>query len=58
MLSHMKIRQTKVRHVPMHLHAASLVLPEFKDGRNLFFKARLPRFFVQNMNWLKLKLEK
>jgi RluA family pseudouridine synthase len=49
------VRQTKVRHVPMHLHAKAVVLPEWLDGRNLFLSSRLPKHFVQNMKWLKLK---
>ena len=55
MLQRLGIRQAKARHLPMHLHAHSIVLPEFRDGRNLFISARLPPHFVQNMKWLKLK---
>jgi len=49
------VRQAKVRHIPMHLHAKAIVLPEWIDGRNLFLSARLPKHFIQNMKWLKLK---
>ena len=55
MLQRLGVRQAKVRHIPMHLHAKALILPEFNDGRNLFLSARLPKHFVQNMKWLKLK---
>lgn len=55
MLQKLGVRQAKVRHIPMHLHAKALVLPEWIDGRNLFVSARLPAHFVQNMKWLKLK---
>ncbi|ELU05353.1 hypothetical protein CAPTEDRAFT_152236 [Capitella teleta] len=54
-LQKLGIRQSKVRHLPMHLHARAIVLPNFKDGRNLFISARLPQHFSQNMKWLKLK---
>jgi 23S rRNA-/tRNA-specific pseudouridylate synthase len=54
MLQQLGIRQAKARHVPMHLHAKAVVLPEFRNGRNLFLSARLPKHFVQNMKWLKL----
>ena len=55
MLQMLGVRQAKVRHVPMHLHAKAVVLPEWTNGRNLFLSARLPAHFVQNMKWLKLK---
>ncbi|XP_050409455.1 uncharacterized protein LOC126824300 [Patella vulgata] len=54
MLQKLGIRQSKVRHVPMHLHAKSLVIPEFQDGRNLIVSAKLPQHFVTNMHRLKL----
>ena len=55
-LQKLGVRQSKVRHVPMHLHARDLILPAFKDGRNLFLSARLPKHFEQNMKWLQLRL--
>lgn len=55
MLQMLGVRQAKVRHIPMHLHAKTVVLPEWTNGRNLFLSARLPAHFVQNMKWLKLK---
>ncbi|KAK6184458.1 hypothetical protein SNE40_006926 [Patella caerulea] len=54
MLQKLGIRQSKVRHVPMHLHAKSLVIPEFENGRNLIVSAKLPQHFVTNMHRLKL----
>ena len=55
-LRRLGIRQAKVRHLPMHLHAKSIVLPQFtEDGRNLFITSRLPTHFIQNMKWLQLK---
>lgn len=53
-LQRLGIRQSKARHLPMHLHAKTLILPEFRDGRNLFLSANLPKHFVQSMKWLKL----
>ncbi|XP_074641307.1 uncharacterized protein LOC141899053 [Tubulanus polymorphus] len=49
------IRQAKARHVPMHLHAKSIVLPHILDGRNLFVRTNLPSHFSKNMKRLKLK---
>lgn len=57
-LQRLGVRQAKVRHIPMHLHAVNIILPEFNNGRNIFISARLPRHFVQNMKWLKLKVPK
>ncbi|XP_041347380.1 uncharacterized protein LOC121367341 [Gigantopelta aegis] len=55
MLQQLGIRQSKVRHVPMHLHAKSIVIPEILDGQNLAVSCRLPRHFVTNMSRLRLK---
>ncbi|KAK2166706.1 hypothetical protein NP493_1293g01033 [Ridgeia piscesae] len=57
-LQRLGVRQAKVRHLPMHLHAVNVILPEFNNGHNVFISARLPRHFVQNMKWLKLKVPK
>ncbi len=35
-----------------------LVLPEIYEGRNTIIRARLPKFFVQNMKWLKMAVPK
>ena len=56
MLDRLRIRQSKVRHVAMHLHARSVVIPEFLDGQNFFVSAPLPSHFVKNIKQLKLKL--
>lgn len=55
MLERLDVRQSKVRHIPMHLHARSVVIPEVVDGKNIHIGARLPRHFVQNMRRLKIK---
>ena len=56
LLQKLGIRQSKVRHLPVHLHAATVILPEFNDGHNIHISARLPKHFLQNMKWLKLKI--
>lgn len=53
-LRNLVVRQAKARHVPMHLHAKSLVIPEINNGRNVFIDCHLPKHFVKNMNSLKL----
>lgn len=57
-LHKLRIRQTKVRYLAMHLHARSIAIPEFLDGKNLFIKAPVPPHFVRNMRDLKLKFPK
>ena len=48
------IRQSKARKLPSFLHAHEILLPDAKDGRNLFIKAHLPKFFVYALNRLKI----
>lgn len=54
MLDRLGVRQSKVRDVPLHLHARSLVVPEVLDGRNLIVTAHPPYHFVRNLKRLKL----
>lgn len=54
LLARLNVRQTKVRHIPMHLHASSVMIPEILDGRNLLVRAPLPYHFLQNLKRLKL----
>lgn len=54
-LERLHIRQSKVRHVPMHLHAMSVILPEVINGQNLIFRAPLPYHFCKNMKSLKFR---
>jgi hypothetical protein len=54
MLKALDIRQSKVRYVPMHLHAYRLILPEFYKNGNIFVQAKLPLHFVNNLKRLKL----
>lgn len=55
MLKGLGVRQSKVRYLPMHLHLKNLVIPEILDGKNLFFKAPLPKYFVKNLQRLKIR---
>lgn len=51
------LRQSKVRTLPMHLHAKSIVIPGAKaNGETLFIDAPLPQHFVDNMKALKLSM--
>ena len=53
----LKIRQSKSRTIPMHLHASLIMIPELgKNGQNIFIRAPLPYHFQQNMRSLKLRL--
>ncbi|GAV02436.1 hypothetical protein RvY_13003 [Ramazzottius varieornatus] len=52
------IRQQKVRTIPMHLHAMSVVLPEFIDGQNVHISAPLPEYFTQSMKKLRVRKNK
>ena len=54
-LKALHIRQPTARYLAMHLHARSLVIPGFNDGKNLFVAAPLPRHFQQNLRWLKIR---
>lgn len=54
LLMRLNVQQTKVRHIPMHLHAKSVLIPEILDGRNLLVAAQLPYHFTQNLRRLNL----
>ncbi|KAI8513072.1 Mitochondrial RNA pseudouridine synthase rpusd4 [Branchiostoma belcheri] len=56
MLERLGIEQPKARYLPMHLHARQLVLPGFRDGRDLYLTARLPDFFNRNMRKLRIRI--
>ncbi|XP_033747230.1 uncharacterized protein LOC117332438 [Pecten maximus] len=53
-LRRLGVQQSKVRHIPLHLHAMSILIPEFLDGRNLFVTSNLPKHFCKSMRYLKL----
>ena len=57
MLDRLGIKQSKVRNVPMHLHAASISIPGFgEDGNDLMILSPLPEFFRYTLK--KLKIDK
>ncbi|KAK3085143.1 hypothetical protein FSP39_025051 [Pinctada imbricata] len=56
MLHRLNIRQSKARHLPMHLHARSLIIPNFLDGRNFFIECTFPPHWIENCKRLKIKL--
>ncbi|CAH1800485.1 unnamed protein product [Owenia fusiformis] len=57
-LQSLGIRQAKVRHLALHLHATSVVLPHFLGGKNIFIKCLLPKHFATNMKRLKISPNK
>lgn len=54
LLARLTVQQSKARHIPMHLHASAILIPEIIDGQNLVVRARLPYHFAQNLRRLKL----
>lgn len=55
MLDLLAVKQSKVRNIPMHLHAASIVIPGFgEEGKELCINSPLPQFFRYTMKKLKL----
>lgn len=57
MLDRLAIKQSKVRNVPMHLHAATISIPGFgEDGKELVIVSPLPEFFRYTLK--KLKIDK
>nr|KAG5686875.1 hypothetical protein BaRGS_015553 [Batillaria attramentaria] len=57
-LQKLGIRQAQVRYLPMHLHAKSLVLPEWRGRNNVFINAVIPKFFLRSLKTLKIKIPK
>ena len=56
MLDQLKVRQSKVREIAMHLHGTAVIIPGFLDGHNLVVTAPLPPHFIKNMKSLNLKM--
>lgn len=55
LLNAFHIRQEKVRTLPTHLHAKSIVIPGAKaNGETLFINAPIPLYFKQNLKTLGL----
>ncbi|KAI0981515.1 hypothetical protein GJ496_007979 [Pomphorhynchus laevis] len=57
-LKKLKIKQTKVRNLPLYLHAQSCVLRNFlpAPSGNLIFESPIPQHFLRMMKLLNLKL--
>lgn len=55
-LQKLNLRQAQVRYLPMHLHAKALVLPEWRGDKNVFIKAKVPKYFLKNLATLKIKI--
>ncbi|XP_006900925.1 PREDICTED: RNA pseudouridylate synthase domain-containing protein 4-like [Elephantulus edwardii] len=56
-LKKLGLKQSKARHIPLHLHARQLILPALgsrKEDLNLICK--LPHFFVQSLHCLGLEM--
>ena len=59
MLTKLGLKQSKVRNLPMHLHASSVIIPEWIDGsQDLEIKAPLSAIFQLSMKRLKLNRRK
>lgn len=50
----LRIKQSKVRQLPLYLHCKSILVPEILEGRNVFIQARLPAYFNKTVSLLKL----
>ncbi|KAF8792780.1 Mitochondrial RNA pseudouridine synthase like protein [Argiope bruennichi] len=55
LLQKLHVRQSKVRHIPMHIYARSILIPQYRDGRNLFVMAPMPIHMSKNLQRLKFK---
>ena len=53
-LQALNIKQPMVRHLPLHLHAKTLVIPDMIKGRKLYLNTRLPVYFTANMRRLEI----
>ena len=54
MLKVFKIKQPLVRHLPLHLHAKTLTIPDVNSGKKLYLNTRLPTYFTDNMRRLNI----
>lgn len=53
-LKNLGLEQSKVRYLPLHLHARQLTLKEFKGPTDITVSSPLPRFFVRTLRQLQL----
>ncbi|XP_062591770.1 uncharacterized protein LOC134253272 [Saccostrea cucullata] len=54
----MEIRQSKARNLPMYLHAKSILIPEFLDGRSFSVHCSVPRAFRSFLKKIKISHKK
>ena len=54
MLDRLKMKPSRVRDLPMFLHAQAIVIPELVDGKNMFITCPLPLFFKRAIKILNL----
>ncbi|KAG0719595.1 Mitochondrial RNA pseudouridine synthase Rpusd4 [Chionoecetes opilio] len=54
MLDKLKMKQSKVRQLPLFLHCKSILVPEIVDGRNIFIQSKIPAYFNKALTILKL----
>ncbi|XP_019911203.1 mitochondrial RNA pseudouridine synthase rpusd4 isoform X2 [Esox lucius] len=50
------LEQSKARHLPLHLHARQLTLPEFKGQRDITVSCPLPKFFTSTLRRLQIPI--
>ncbi|XP_063072561.1 pseudouridylate synthase RPUSD4, mitochondrial [Engraulis encrasicolus] len=55
-LRHLGLEQSKVRHLPLHLHHHHLTLPSFRGHGDITLFCRLPKFFTSSVQKLHLSL--
>ncbi|GIY70732.1 mitochondrial RNA pseudouridine synthase Rpusd4 [Caerostris darwini] len=55
LLQKLLVRQSKVRHIPLHIYARSILIPRYRDERNLFVMAPMPVHMSTNLQKLKFK---
>ncbi|GFQ73240.1 mitochondrial RNA pseudouridine synthase RPUSD4 [Trichonephila clavata] len=55
LLQRLHVRQSKVRYIPMHIYARSVLIPQYKGGRNLFVMAPMPIHMSKNLQKLKFR---
>ncbi len=58
MLIALNVRQSKVRNIPMHLHAYRYAVPDVgRDGGTIYLKAPIPKYFRETCSKLKLRID-
>ncbi|XP_076045537.1 uncharacterized protein LOC143027820 [Oratosquilla oratoria] len=58
LLQCLKIPQSRVRDLPIFLHARSVLLPEVVEGRNILIKAAAPAMFSKALGIMKISKRK